>query len=71
MRCRRSADDGLEAVSEIRHGVPHEEILAYADEAGTGITIVGSKNRSGEYRRLFGSVRKSGGYSSESERVAF
>ena len=52
----RAADAGLSTETEIRHGVPHEEILAYADEADVGLIVVGSKNRSGEYRRLLGSV---------------
>jgi nucleotide-binding universal stress UspA family protein len=47
---------GVEAESAVRHGVPHEEILAYAEEADIGLTVIGSKNRSGEYRRLLGSV---------------
>ncbi|MEF8778687.1 MAG: universal stress protein [Natronomonas sp.] len=47
---------GVDAEPVIRHGVPHEEILAYAEEADVGLTIIGSKNRSGEYRRLLGSV---------------
>lgn len=47
---------GVDAESAIRHGVPHEEILRYADEADVGLTVIGSKNRSGEYRRLLGSV---------------
>ncbi len=51
-----ATDAGVETVSEIRHGVPHEEILDYADEADIGLTVVGSKNRPGEYRRLLGSV---------------
>lgn len=47
---------GLEAEPAVRHGVPHEEILAYADSADVGLIVIGSKNRSGEYRRLLGSV---------------
>ncbi|WP_181692729.1 universal stress protein [Natronomonas sp. LN261] len=47
---------GVETETAIRHGVPHEEILAYAEEADAGLTVIGSKNRSGEYRRLLGSV---------------
>ena len=46
----------VETESVIRHGVPHEEILAYADEADIDLTVIGSKNRPGEYRRLLGSV---------------
>lgn len=47
---------GIETKSIIRHGIPHEEILAYADEADVDLTVIGSKNRPGEYRRLLGSV---------------
>ncbi len=46
----------VETETVIRHGIPHEEILAYADEADIGLTVLGSKDRSGEYRRLLGSV---------------
>lgn len=42
--------------TEIRHGVPYEEILGYITDADIRLTVVGSKQRSGEYRRLFGSV---------------
>ncbi len=47
---------GIETETVLRHGVPHEEILAYADEVDIGLTVIGSKHRSGEYRRLLGSV---------------
>ncbi|WP_225333306.1 universal stress protein [Halomicrobium urmianum] len=47
---------GVDTEAVIRRGVPHEEILAYMDEADVGLTVLGSKNRSGEYRRLLGSV---------------
>jgi nucleotide-binding universal stress UspA family protein len=47
---------GVETTAVVRHGVPHEEILAYADEVDVGLTVIGSKNRPGEYRRLLGSV---------------
>lgn len=52
----RAASADVETESEIRHGVPHEEILHYMNEADIGLTVIGSKNRSGEYRRLLGSV---------------
>lgn len=67
----QAEEAGVETTEVVRHGVPHEEILEYGDEADIGLTVVGSKNRSGEYRRLLGSVRKSVGFSSQSERVAF
>lgn len=47
---------GVETEAVIRHGVPHEEILAYGESADAGLIVIGSKNRSGEYRRLLGSV---------------
>jgi nucleotide-binding universal stress UspA family protein len=49
-----TADVATESV--VRHGVPHAEILEYMEEAGIGLAVIGSKNRSGEYRRLLGSV---------------
>ncbi|MCU4750898.1 universal stress protein [Halobacteria archaeon AArc-curdl1] len=52
----RAKDEGVETEPIIRHGVPHAEILHYMDEANIDLTVIGSKNRSGEYRRLLGSV---------------
>ncbi len=46
----------VEAEQVIQHGVPHQQILTYVDETEIDLTVVGSKNRSGEYRRLLGSV---------------
>ncbi|ELY45669.1 universal stress protein [Natronorubrum sulfidifaciens] len=47
---------GLEPATAVRHGAPHEEILAYADDEDVDLLVMGSKARSGEYRRLLGSV---------------
>jgi len=52
----RAESAGIETESVIRHGVPHAEILEYMDKNDIGLTVLGSKNRSGEYRRLLGSV---------------
>ena len=52
----RADDAGVATVTVVRHGVPHEVILEYMDEADIDLTVLGSKNRSGEYRRLLGSV---------------
>jgi nucleotide-binding universal stress UspA family protein len=52
----RAEAAGLETETVIRHGVPHEEILQYMDAADVDLTIIGSKHRPGEYRRLLGSV---------------
>lgn len=51
-----ATDAGIEATGVVRHGTPHEEILEYVDEADIDLVVVGSKRRSGEYRRLLGSV---------------
>ncbi|WP_276254618.1 universal stress protein [Halomontanus rarus] len=48
--------DGLERVSEIRRGVPHEEILAYAEENGIDMIVMGTHGRTGIDRALVGSV---------------
>jgi nucleotide-binding universal stress UspA family protein len=47
---------GVDTETVIRHGVPHEEILDYMDETDIDLTVIGSKHRPGEYRRLLGSV---------------
>ncbi len=47
---------GLEPTMAVRHGSPHEEILDYAAEQDVDLLVMGSKERSGEYRRLLGSV---------------
>jgi nucleotide-binding universal stress UspA family protein len=52
----RATEAGVETVTVVRHGVPHEEILRYADDADIGLLVIGSKHRSSEYRRLLGSV---------------
>ncbi|MDZ7687398.1 MAG: universal stress protein [Halobacteriales archaeon] len=47
---------GVEVVTEVCHGVPHEEILDYIDENGPDLVIMGTKERPGEYRQMLGSV---------------
>nr|WP_232820526.1 universal stress protein [Halorussus litoreus] len=56
---------GVPCETVVRHGVPHEEILECAKEADVGLTVVGSKNRPGEYRRLLGSVAERVAHMSE------
>jgi nucleotide-binding universal stress UspA family protein len=51
-----AADADIETTTAVRHGVPHEEILQYIEDEGIDLTVIGSKHRSGEYRRLLGSV---------------
>ncbi|SDF50939.1 Nucleotide-binding universal stress protein, UspA family [Halorubrum xinjiangense] len=52
----RARDAGVETATALRYGVPHEEILRYADEEDVDLTVMGSKTRSGDYRRMLGSV---------------
>ncbi|MFC4249589.1 universal stress protein [Natribaculum luteum] len=52
----QAREAGLEPVVAVRHGRPHEEILAYADDEDVDLLVMGSKERPGEYRRLLGSV---------------
>lgn len=52
----RATSEEIDVESVLRHGVPHEEILDYAEKADIGLTVVGSKHRTGEYRQLLGSV---------------
>jgi nucleotide-binding universal stress UspA family protein len=49
-------DAGVDVVTELVYGVPHEEILGYIDRADIDLTVMGSKTRSGDYRRMLGSV---------------
>ena len=52
----RAAAVGVDTVTAIVHGSPHEEILRYVDDEGIDLTVMGSKNRPGDYRRMLGSV---------------
>ncbi|EMA64335.1 universal stress protein [Halorubrum kocurii] len=51
-----AADAGVDTVTDLVYGVPHEEILAYIDNEDIDLTVMGSKTRSGDYRRMLGSV---------------
>ena len=52
----RAGNAGVETEATVESGVPRTTIETYADEHDVGLTVVGSKHRSGEYRRLLGSV---------------
>ncbi|TKX81554.1 universal stress protein [Halorubrum sp. SD626R] len=49
-------DAGVDVVTDLVFGVPHEEILGYVDDEDIDLTVIGSKTRSGDYRRMLGSV---------------
>lgn len=61
----QTALDAIEALAEdaevpvvttIREGVPHEELIAYADEHEVGAIVVGARGRSAFKRILLGST---------------
>lgn len=52
----RAEAAGVPAETHIAHGVPHEEILGAIDTLGIDLVVMGTEHRSGEYRRLLGSV---------------
>ncbi|WP_265111333.1 universal stress protein [Halosolutus halophilus] len=49
-------DGGLPVTTAVRRGVPHEEILDYADEEGVDLIVMGTQGRTGLDRVLVGSV---------------
>lgn len=51
-----AADAGVDTVTDLVYGTPHEEILRYIDGEDIDLTVMGSKTRSGDYRRMLGSV---------------
>jgi nucleotide-binding universal stress UspA family protein len=52
----RADEAGVEVVAALREGVPHESILAYAEEADADVIVMGTHGRSGLDRYLLGSV---------------
>ena len=48
--------DGAEAVTAVEQGVPHEEIIEYADDHDIDMIIMGTQGRTGLDRLLVGSV---------------
>lgn len=52
----RAAAADVDVVTELLYGVPDEEILDYVDEVDIDLTVMGSKTRPGDYRRMLGSV---------------
>jgi nucleotide-binding universal stress UspA family protein len=51
-----AAREGVDVVTAVDQGVPHEEILAYADEHGIDMIVMGTQGRTGLDRVLVGSV---------------
>lgn len=47
---------GIDAVSEVRTGTPHREILGYVEENDIDLIVMGTHGRTGLERYLLGSV---------------
>lgn len=52
----RALDAGIHAVSAIRRGSPHRELLDYADGNDIDLIVMGTHGRTGLERTLLGSV---------------
>ncbi|QLG50500.1 universal stress protein [Natrinema halophilum] len=48
--------EGIDVVTAIEQGVPHEQILEYADDNGIDMIVMGTQGRTGLDRVLVGSV---------------
>nr|WP_152424967.1 universal stress protein [Natronococcus jeotgali] len=68
---RTAAEYDREVRTELKLGSPARAITEYATARGIDHVVLGSHGRDGVSRILLGSVRKSGGFSSQSGRVAF
>jgi nucleotide-binding universal stress UspA family protein len=53
---RRAAEADLPVVTVVRDGIPHEEILEYAEDADVDVVVVGSYGQGGLQRLLLGST---------------
>ena len=51
-----AGERGVELVAEVRRGIPDEAILAYADENGVDLIVMGTHGRRGVRRYLLGST---------------
>ena len=51
-----ATDAGLEVNTSVTRGIPHREILSYADETDIDLIIMGTHGRTGLNRFLIGSV---------------
>ncbi|MGB9987415.1 universal stress protein [Salarchaeum japonicum] len=51
-----AADGSVDVVTELVHGTPSDEILAYGNEHDVDLIVVGTRERSAAYRNLLGSV---------------
>ncbi|MFQ3318331.1 MAG: nucleotide-binding universal stress UspA family protein [Natronomonas sp.] len=48
----RATDAGIEVTTDTPEGVPHREILGYADDEDIGLLVLGTHGRTGREKRL-------------------
>jgi nucleotide-binding universal stress UspA family protein len=51
-----AAERDVAVETTVKHGTPHEVIVGHAAETGADLVVMGSKERSDEYRQFVGSV---------------
>lgn len=52
----RAEADGIETTAEVRKGTPYEEILAYIEDEGIDLVVMGTHGKRGLTRVLLGST---------------
>jgi nucleotide-binding universal stress UspA family protein len=52
----RASNRGIEAVTAVRQGNPHDDILSYAEDNDVDVIVMGTHGRTGVKRALLGSV---------------
>lgn len=52
----RASDRGIDVTTEIRQGIPVDEILNYTDEISVDLVVMGTRGRGGIDRMVLGSV---------------
>lgn len=52
----QATEEGVEVITLLERGVPHEQILDTGSEVDADVIVLGTEERPGEYRRLLGSV---------------
>ena len=53
---RRCGEAGVVCVTAVRVGIPHEAIVAYADDGEASLVVMGTHGRTGLPRAILGSV---------------
>ncbi len=53
---QKTKETDIEITTEIKQGVPHEKILEYTDENDIDLIVMGTHGRTGEKKRIVGSI---------------